>query len=193
MAIPTGEVFDVLLVSNFRLTFNAAFSGWLVSIIIVVSPTVFLTAGHCTAGLPSSRVWVTFDPQWTPASRLLPGTAYTDPQFGIDRTDSHDLAVVVLDAPVTGVTPLELPQANALAADPDTVVVVGYGADQPAAKKKNPTFTFDFTRRFGTATAKRVRVTDEALIVERASGARASRPASRPACTSAVASSKPDT
>jgi Trypsin len=116
----------------------------------LVSPTVFLTAAHCTAGLSSNRVWVAFDSAWTPSSKLLAGTAHTDPLFGQDKQDSHDVAVVVLDAPVSGVTPLSLPPAGVLDGKaPDTVVVVGYGADQPAADKHNPSFTFDFTRRWG--------------------------------------------
>src|SRR6185436_11616994 len=41
----------------------------------LISPTVFLTAGHCTAGLASNRVWVSFDSQWMPSSALLQGTA----------------------------------------------------------------------------------------------------------------------
>jgi V8-like Glu-specific endopeptidase len=118
----------------------------------LVSSTVFLTAGHCTANLSSARVWVSFASQWTKGAPLLTGTAHTDPLFGQDKKDSHDLAVVVLDAPVSSVAPLALPSAGALdASKPDSVVAVGYGADQPAADKKNPSFTFDFTRRWTTA------------------------------------------
>ncbi len=64
----------------------------------LVSPTVFLTAAHCTAGLPSSRVWVAFNSAYTPSSELLPGTATTDPLYAADKQDSHDVAVVELDA-----------------------------------------------------------------------------------------------
>jgi V8-like Glu-specific endopeptidase len=118
----------------------------------LVSSTVFLTAGHCTAGLSSARVWVSFASQWNSGSPLLTGTAHTDPLFGQDKKDSHDLAVIVLDAPVTSVIPLGLPRAGALdASKPDSVIAVGYGADQPAADKKNPSFTYDFTRRWTTA------------------------------------------
>jgi len=117
----------------------------------LVSSTVFLTAGHCTANLSSARVWVSFASQWTPGSPLLAGTAHTDPLFGQDKKDSHDLAVVVLDAPVGSITPLALPAAGALDTKTESVVAVGYGADQPAADKKNPSFTFDFTRRWTIA------------------------------------------
>src|SRR4051794_2615426 len=126
----------------------------------LISPTVFLTAGHCTAGLASSRVWVTFETTYTSASRLLTGTAYTDPLFGQDDKDSHDLAVVVLDAPVSGIAPYSLPRLKYLKDDVDNwgaVVAVGYGADQPASSRKNPTFDFDFTRRNGTADVEKVK------------------------------------
>lgn len=118
----------------------------------LVSSTVFLTAGHCTARLSSARVSVSFAAQWTSGSTLLMGTAHTDPLFAQDKQDSHDLAVVVLDAPVTSVTPLALPRAGVLdSSKPDDVVAVGYGADQPAEDKKNPSFAYDFTRRWTTA------------------------------------------
>jgi secreted trypsin-like serine protease len=117
----------------------------------LVSPTAFLTAGHCTAALSSSRVWVSFDSQWSPSSERFAGTAHTDPLFGQDRNDSHDLAVVVLDAPVSSIAPLALAGSGALDAKVATVDAVGYGADQAAADKKNPAFSFDFTRRWATA------------------------------------------
>src|SRR6478672_11069736 len=49
----------------------------------LVSPTVFVTAAHCTGDLASSRVWVSFDPTYVTGSSVMrPGTAYTDPQWG---------------------------------------------------------------------------------------------------------------
>ena len=125
----------------------------------LIAPTVFLTAGHCTAGLASARVWVTFDQQYTPASPLLTGTAVTDPLFGQVANDTHDLAVVTLDAPVNGVAPYSLPPLNYLedGVDNGAVIAVGYGADQPASSKKNPTFHFDYTRRYGIADVEKVK------------------------------------
>jgi hypothetical protein len=118
---------------------------------------VFLTAAHCTAGLPSSRVWVTFDSAYTAASKLAPGTAYTDPEFGHDRGDLHDLAVVVLDKSVSGIAPLSLPRAGLLdAAKPASVTVVGYGAAMPGNGNGKPGFSYDFTRRFAVATVDSV-------------------------------------
>jgi hypothetical protein len=114
----------------------------------LVSPTVFVTAAHCTGNLSSGRVWVSFDPQYvTGSSSLLPGTAHTDPQWGLVKNDSHDLAVVVLDSAVSGVTPFALPEAAALeAADVSSQAFtnVGYGyADR--------SFTFDGYRRWSTS------------------------------------------
>ena len=34
----------------------------------LVSPTVFVTAAHCTGDLASARVWVSFDPQYVSRS-----------------------------------------------------------------------------------------------------------------------------
>jgi V8-like Glu-specific endopeptidase len=94
---------------------------------VLVSPTVFLTAGHCVAAAPA-RVDVTFDAQLDPASwTLAPGTAHLDPAYGVDKKDSHDLAAVVLDRPVS-VTPAELPSLGLLdAAQPAALTSVGYG------------------------------------------------------------------
>jgi Trypsin len=114
----------------------------------LVSPTVYVTAAHCTGTLPSNRVFVSFDSHYVAGtSSLLPGTAHTDPLWGTVKGDSHDLAVVVLDAPVTGVTPFSLPQAGMLDGKDvrsQTFVNVGYGyADR--------SFSFDGYRRTSTS------------------------------------------
>jgi len=114
----------------------------------LVSPTVFVTAAHCTADLASDRVWVSFGPQYVAgSSSLLPGTAHADPQWGLVKNDSHDLAVVVLDSAVSGVTPFALPTAAALDAPgipSQTFTNVGYGYS-------DRTFTFDGFRRWSTS------------------------------------------
>jgi V8-like Glu-specific endopeptidase len=51
----------------------------------LISPTVFLTAGHCTAFLESigvQDVWVTFDASFDSAAPLIHGTYHTHPLFG---------------------------------------------------------------------------------------------------------------
>ena len=86
----------------------------------LISPTVYLTAAHCTAGFPGlgirpDDVWVTFDSTFDQRSPVLPGTYHQDPRFdGTHFSDWHDLTVVVLDDPVTGLTPAELPPLGLL-------------------------------------------------------------------------------
>jgi len=123
----------------------------------LVSPTVFVTAAHCTGNLASARVWVSFDPQYVAGSSpLLAGTAHTDPQWGLVKTDSHDLAVVVLDSAVRGVTPYALPKAAALEAAgvaSQTFTNVGYGYSDRA-------FVFDGYRRWSTSSFTNVKPTE---------------------------------
>jgi len=123
----------------------------------LVSPTVFVTAAHCTGNLASARVWVSFDSTYVAgSSTLLAGTAHTDPQWGLVKDDSHDVAVVVLDSAVAAVTPLALPKAAALEA-PDvasqTFTNVGYGYS-------DRTFTFDGYRRSSTSSFTNVKPTE---------------------------------
>jgi hypothetical protein len=124
---------------------------------VLVSPTVFVTAGHCTGNLASNRVWVSFDSQYVAgASPLLPGTAHTDPKWGLVKNDSHDLAVVVLDKPVNGVTPYALPSTGALDAagvSSQSFTNVGYGYFDRS-------FTFDGYRRSSTSSFTGVKPTE---------------------------------
>lgn len=110
----------------------------------LVSATVFVTAAHCTGELASDRVWVSFDSTYAAGtSALLAGTAHTDPLWGLVKDDPHDVAVVVLDRPVRGITPLRLPTAGFLTrsgAAGQPFVNVGYGFS-------DRTFTFDGVRR----------------------------------------------
>ncbi len=83
----------------------------------LLSPTVFLTAGHCTDGTTSARVL--FDSNLTelvyPYETCGPytcyeGDTYTHPDFcigcagGLPGFDTHDVGVVVFDEPVTTVS-----------------------------------------------------------------------------------------
>lgn len=118
---------------------------------VLVSPTVFLTAGHCTeTAIADGGAYVVFDDSlssdtWSPAR----GTPITDPAFGVDAKDPHDLGVVVLDAPAP-VPPVSLPtlgQAGKLAQKNVPIVSVGYGYSQRAGKKS---FVFDGLRHSAT-------------------------------------------
>jgi hypothetical protein len=122
----------------------------------LVSPTVFVTAAHCTGDLASNRVWVNFDSRYVAgSSALLTGTAYTDPQWGLVKDDTHDLAVVVLDRAVTGITPFSLPRAGALdaATGSQTFTNVGYGY-------YDRTFTFDGYRRSSVSSFTNLKATE---------------------------------
>lgn len=88
---------------------------------VLVSPTVFLTVGHGTAHFDAAgvtRARVTFDPVVTASSVWHEGTVHTNPGYDPTgsgtRDDFGDLGVIVLDEPVTGITPARLPTADYL-------------------------------------------------------------------------------
>ena len=106
----------------------------------LISPTVFLTAGHCTEflieeGLPT---YVSFDTTYVPGeSELVSGTPYLHPDYcvgcgppGVKWLPGYDVGVVVLDEPIEMETYGILPSANLV----DTLqkrtplTAVGYGA-----------------------------------------------------------------
>jgi V8-like Glu-specific endopeptidase len=106
----------------------------------LISPTVFLTASHCTAdlaamGIGPHHVWVTFDPTFDENSPLIRGTYHTNPKYASGgENDTFDIAVVVLDHAVNR-TPVQLPEKGLLnelnAAHKlrdATFTAVGYGA-----------------------------------------------------------------
>lgn len=116
----------------------------------LISPTVFLTAAHCDEGV--SRVAVTFDSSYVSSTGTTHwGTWYADPGFGKAQSDPHDIAVVVFDEPVTGITPARLPKAGSLssAQHGDRFTSVGYGA-QSVTVDKGPTFHYADTRFVAT-------------------------------------------
>lgn len=123
----------------------------------LISPAVFLTAGHCTAELPAlgvTRVWVSFAATLGPAGDLVGGRYVTDPAFGHDLGDLHDLAVVLLDAPVVGVAPAALPTSGLLDRLRDAHQLrgqlftnVGYGYSGREVGGGQPHFVYDGQRR----------------------------------------------
>src|SRR6266704_5718463 len=77
----------------------------------LIAPTVFLTAAHCDQGV--SRVAVTFDSSYNAATgTAYRGTWHPDPDYNQAQSDPHDVAVVVLDKAVKGITPARLPKAG---------------------------------------------------------------------------------
>jgi hypothetical protein len=140
----------------------------------LVSPSVVLTAAHCTDG--ATDVWVTFDgvaqPDPTRAtepgdpSRFITGTPHAHPDWNekLQLKDLLDIGVVVLDAPAAsiwpGIAPALLPTAGLLdelsarsGLKQTAFEVVGYGVffEQPETTPRTPTAVRDLTRRFTTA------------------------------------------
>jgi hypothetical protein len=75
----------------------------------LISPRVFLTAGHCTdyirdEGLPT---FVSFDPTFDQSSALVRGRSHVFPRYrqvpgnGLPEFDAYDVGVVVLNRPVS--------------------------------------------------------------------------------------------
>ena len=116
----------------------------------LISPTVFLTAAHCDIG--QSRVFVTFDSVFGSKSKLIAGTYYGDPLYNWAQDDPHDIAVVVFDSPVKGITPARLPAAGALGAlsvgQPFTSV--GYGSQEAVNQPGGPINAYYDIREFST-------------------------------------------
>jgi V8-like Glu-specific endopeptidase len=109
----------------------------------LISPTVFLTAGHCTEA-PAARatIWFESDVQSNQVALGYPkggstsvdGTTYTHPQFDPNAFYLYDLGVVVLDTPVTDKGFGQLPALNVLdglktqrGKQDVTFTAVGYG------------------------------------------------------------------
>jgi V8-like Glu-specific endopeptidase len=95
----------------------------------LIAPRVFLTAAHCDEGV--SRVAVTFDTSYAyPSGTTYWGTWHADPSYDQKQSDPHDMAVVVLDKAVKGITPARLPAAGSLAglSGDQQFTSVGYGA-----------------------------------------------------------------
>ncbi|HET7353030.1 MAG TPA: trypsin-like serine protease [Gaiellaceae bacterium] len=155
---------NVGIVYNDTVPWNSGFcSGTL------ISPTVFLTAGHCTATfIPANiaHIHVSFDahlsvsPENTiiAANRIDVTGWETDPDFGYVRV-LNDVGVFYLKDPVYGVTPAELPDVgfldeqaakNGLAGH--EFDIVGYGLnslDHPIASPQ-ANFTWNQEREYST-------------------------------------------
>jgi hypothetical protein len=151
----------------------------------LISPTVVLTAGHCTEG-PATNVYVSFDdalqpdplqPGISPAERAaraahyITGTAHPDPGWDgkLSLAKQHDQGVVVLDAPAStkwpAITPAPLPPVGYLDRNQgqlknETFILVGYGVD--IGDKKAQIVVQE--RRFTTSYLKNVQ--DEVVVFQ---------------------------
>jgi hypothetical protein len=159
----------------------------------LVSPTVLITAAHCTEGTlgktlvtfssviaeqPPSPFPVAADPSvgYTPAeleaAGYLWGTAYTHPEYSgfTDLRNWNDVGVIVLDEPVTGITPATLAPLNYLDAYAQPVLnrtlfeLVGYGTEvrKPLTGPQKPQpMSYPLQRRYTTGPGQKL--TDQIL------------------------------
>jgi hypothetical protein len=103
----------------------------------LISPTVYVTAGHCTYFLESKGITqarVTFDPVVSDTATFYTGVPHTNPGFITGSTsDPQDIGVVVFPTPIQGITPAPLPPAGLLSQlgpqglKDQTFLQVGYG------------------------------------------------------------------
>jgi hypothetical protein len=107
----------------------------------LVSPTVYVTAGHCTNFLESrgiTQARVTFDPVVSDTATFYTGVPHTNPGFFTgSASDPQDIGVVVFPTPIQGITPAPLPPAGLLdqlgprGLKDQTFSQVGYGVSVP--------------------------------------------------------------
>ena len=118
----------------------------------LISPTVFLTAAHCAED--GERVAVTFDTAYQEGDKLYYGTFEADPLYNQSQSDPHDIAVVVLDKPVRGITPAELPEADSLSnlSGSQTFTSVGYGAYEVTRGPGGHQYLYNDVRMVATGT-----------------------------------------
>ena len=119
----------------------------------LIAPNVFLTAAHCDEGV--SRVAVTFDSSYVSATGTTHwGTWHADPNYNQAQSNPQDLAVVVLDNAVTGITPARLPGAGALGglSHGQAFTPVGYGAQSVTSGPGGKTFHYADIRFVATGT-----------------------------------------
>jgi Trypsin len=155
----------------------------------LISPTVLVTAAHCTAKIEQfgfKQTEVSFDTnigsgsditcgaetadcyvQPAPNS-LHVGTLHTNPLFNGSTTtvDSHDVAVVTFDKPIKGITPASLPTAGLLDSMANngtfasqTFTNVGYGWHAVVSVSQS-TGLLDGVRRYATSGSQSLSTSD---------------------------------
>jgi hypothetical protein len=154
----------------------------------LISPTVLITAAHCTADTVGSTL-VTFDSviaeqppspfpvaadpdsgytdQEITAAGYLSGTAIAHPDYSnfTDLANWNDVGVIVLDQPVTGITPATLAPENYLDQFAQPVLngtifeVVGYGTEvrKPESGPQKPQpMSYPLIRRYTTSPGQKL-------------------------------------
>jgi V8-like Glu-specific endopeptidase len=116
----------------------------------LISPTVFLTAAHC--GTEGEQVGVTFDSDYEAGDKVYYGTFHADPLYPGNQSDAHDIAVVVFDKPIKGITPAQLPEAGSLSdlSSTQRFTSVGYGAYEVTNEPGGHRYLYDDRRMVTT-------------------------------------------
>ena len=141
---------------------------WLYCSGTLVSPTVFVTAAHCAGD--GERVRVTFDTAYEAGDRVHAGTFRADPLYSQVQSDTHDLAVVVLDRAVRGIAPAALPAAGSLSglSATQTFTSVGYGAYEVANGGRD--YLYDDVRMVAVGTLNAINPTWLRISMNAATG-----------------------
>jgi V8-like Glu-specific endopeptidase len=136
----------------------------------LISPTVFLTAAHC--GDSDTRVGVTFDPAYQAGDKVYYGTFHADPLYGGSQSDPHDIAVVVFDKPIKGITPAQLPAAGSLSnlSGSQTFTSVGYGAYEVTNGPGGHAYLYNDVRGVATGTLNSVNQSWLRISMNRSTG-----------------------
>jgi secreted trypsin-like serine protease len=129
----------------------------------LISSTVFLTAAHCDISdrTGDDIACVTFDPQLTSKSKLYCGTYIASPYYTQRQNDPNDVAVVVFDQPIRGITPATVVQevgyldqllASGELNQSTEFVSVGYGGTEFTNAPGGATAQYLDTRMYATGT-----------------------------------------
>ena len=126
----------------------------------LISPTVFLTAAHCDEG-GTGRVRITFSPAYEVGDPTYAGTFHADPLYPGPTSNPHDIAVVVLDTAVTGISPAALPAAGSLGnlSSTQRFTSVGYGAYEVTNEPGGHAYLYDDVRMVATGTLNAINKT----------------------------------
>jgi len=140
----------------------------------LISPTVVLTAAHCTEGAVAARVWFDDSVEDNPeypfgGSTSVEGVPYTHPDFCIRCSNgplgftAYDVGVVVLDDAMAGDF-AELPEAGLVDMLPNRteVSLVGYGVQEQLYGGGPPNWTGEKVRLY--APSRLVPTNSEMLI-----------------------------
>ncbi len=122
----------------------------------LIAPDVFLTAAHCDVG--TSTVQITFDEIYSASATLHSGTFIPDPEFSQRQNDPHDIAVVLLDEPISGIDPARLPSAGQLSKlkKGRQFTAVGYGAAEAVNQPGGPVNPVTDVRQFAVGSLNAV-------------------------------------